>query len=47
MAPAIVWAPGGLRFVHSNEEHDIKNVGTGPATYVVVAIVAIGPGADT
>jgi mannose-6-phosphate isomerase-like protein (cupin superfamily) len=36
--------PGGLGFVHSNEEHGIKNVGTGPATYYVVAI---GPGADT
>jgi quercetin dioxygenase-like cupin family protein len=35
---------GGLGFVHSNEEHGIKNVGTGPATYFVVAI---GPGADT
>lgn len=36
--------PGGLGFVHSNEEHGIKNVGTRPATYFVVAI---GPGADT
>jgi len=36
--------PGGVGFVHSNEEHGIKNVGTGPATYYVVAI---GPGADT
>ena len=36
--------PGGLGFVHSNEEHGIKNVGTGPATYYVVAI---GSGADT
>lgn len=35
---------GGLGFVHSNEEHGIKNVGTGPATYYVVAI---GPGADS
>jgi len=35
--------PGGLGFVHSNEEHGIKNVGTGPASYFVVAI---GPGAD-
>src|SRR5579864_3165198 len=35
--------PGGLGFVHSNEEHGIKNVGTGPSTYFVVAI---GPGAD-
>jgi mannose-6-phosphate isomerase-like protein (cupin superfamily) len=36
--------PGGLGFVHSNEEHRIKNVGTGSAIYYVVAI---GPGADT
>ena len=36
--------PGGLGFVHSNEEHAIKNVGSVPATYFVVAI---GPGADT
>jgi mannose-6-phosphate isomerase-like protein (cupin superfamily) len=36
--------PGGLGFVRSNEEHGIKNVGTGPATYYVVAI---GSGADT
>ena len=35
--------PGGLGFVHSNEEHGIKNVGPGPATYFVVAI---GPQAD-
>jgi mannose-6-phosphate isomerase-like protein (cupin superfamily) len=35
--------PGGLGFVHSNEEHGIKNVGTGPATHFVVAV---GPGAD-
>jgi len=34
---------GGLGFVHSNEEHGIKNLGTGPATYFVVAV---GPGAD-
>ena len=43
-APPIVWAPEGLGFVHLNEEHGIKNVGAGPATYYVVAI---GPGADT
>jgi quercetin dioxygenase-like cupin family protein len=35
--------PGGLGFVHSNEEHGIKNVGTTAATYFVVAV---GPGAD-
>jgi hypothetical protein len=29
-------------FVHSNDEHAIKNVGTAPATYFVVGI---GPGA--
>lgn len=36
--------PGSLGFVHSNEEHGVKNAGTTPATYF---IVAIGPGADT
>jgi mannose-6-phosphate isomerase-like protein (cupin superfamily) len=36
--------PGDLGFVHSNEEHGIKNIGTGAATYFVIAI---GPGADT
>ena len=36
--------PGGLGFVHSNDEHGIKNIGNTPATYYVVAI---GPGADT
>ena len=35
--------PGGLGFVCSNEEHGIKNVGSTPATYFVVAI---GPGAS-
>ena len=35
---------GGLGFVRSSEEHGIKNVGTGPAIYFVVAI---GPGVDS
>src|SRR6267378_5730290 len=34
---------GSVGFVHSNDEHGIKNVGESPATYFVVAI---GPGAD-
>jgi len=34
--------PGSVGFVRSNEEHEIKNVGTIAATYYVVAI---GPGA--
>ena len=33
--------PGSLGFVHSNDEHGIKNVGDKPATYFVVEI---GPG---
>jgi mannose-6-phosphate isomerase-like protein (cupin superfamily) len=33
--------PGSVGFVHSNDEHGIRNVGTGPATYFVVEI---GPG---
>jgi mannose-6-phosphate isomerase-like protein (cupin superfamily) len=35
--------PGSVGFVHSNDEHGIKNVGTTQATYFVVAL---GPGAD-
>jgi len=35
--------PGGVGFVHSNDVHGIKNAGTTPALYFVVAI---GPGAD-
>ncbi len=35
--------PGSAGFAHSNDEHGIKNVGTTPATYFVVAV---GPGAS-
>jgi quercetin dioxygenase-like cupin family protein len=35
--------PGSVGFVHSNDEHGIKNVGTTAATYFVVAV---GPGAS-
>lgn len=35
--------PGSVGFVHSNDEHGIKNAGTTAASYFVVAI---GPGAD-
>ena len=41
---AHIIGPGGLGFVRSNEEQGIKNVGSIPASYFVVAI---GPGADT
>lgn len=34
--------PGSVGFVRSNDEHGIKNIGTAPATYFVVAM---GPGA--
>src|SRR5258708_38260711 len=33
--------PGSVGFAHSNDEHGIKNAGTTPATYFVVAV---GPG---
>jgi len=35
--------PGSAGFAHSNDEHGIKNAGTTPATYFVVAV---GPGAS-
>jgi mannose-6-phosphate isomerase-like protein (cupin superfamily) len=36
--------PGSVGFVHSNDEHGVKNIGTTPATYFVVAV---GPGAGS
>jgi|SRR5579862_6003095 quercetin dioxygenase-like cupin family protein len=36
--------PGSVGFVHSNDEHGIKNLGSSTATYFVVAI---GPGAES
>lgn len=39
-----VLGAGSVGFVHSNEEHGIKNIGTAPSTYFVVAV---GPGAGS
>ena len=39
-----VLGPGSLGFVRSNDEHGIKNTGSTPATYFVVAV---GPGAGS
>lgn len=35
--------PGSVGFVRSNEEHGIRNIGTIPAVYF---LVAVGPGAE-